>query len=55
MLKLLVLIYSGGFLVAEAAVQFPSKEGGHQIIGVIAMDVPYLGKAPHSCKPTAIP
>ncbi|KAG8893625.1 hypothetical protein FRB99_001834, partial [Tulasnella sp. 403] len=37
----------GGFVVAEAAMQYPRSEGGSRVIGVIAMDVPYLGIHPH--------
>ncbi|KAG8996330.1 hypothetical protein FRB90_012762 [Tulasnella sp. 427] len=37
----------GGFVVAEAGLQHKAQPGGSQIIGVIAVDVPYLGVHPH--------
>ncbi|KAG9037552.1 hypothetical protein FRB95_005134 [Tulasnella sp. JGI-2019a] len=37
----------GGFVVAEAALQWDTKDERSQVIGFIAMDVPYLGVHPH--------
>ncbi|KAG8937229.1 hypothetical protein FRC03_008252, partial [Tulasnella sp. 419] len=37
----------GGFVVAEAALQYKIKPGSSQIIGLLACDVPYLGIHPH--------
>ncbi|KAG8949852.1 hypothetical protein FRC04_008155 [Tulasnella sp. 424] len=37
----------GGFVVAEAGLQHKPDPGRSQVIGVIAMDVPYLGIHPH--------
>jgi len=40
----------GGFLVAEAAMQYPTGlKGVSQVIGVIAFDVPYLGMPHFTC------
>lgn len=37
----------GGFVVTEAALQYRPEQGRSQVIGLIAMDVPYLGVHPH--------
>ncbi len=34
----------GGFVVAEAGLQYKPEPGRSRLLGFIAMDVPYLGK-----------